>query len=258
MDSSKLVGASAPVLIAALVATAVTMGPIVTAEQTYVGVALSLIFRFGASILVAYISAKSYLMSGSRTSLVVGSGLLAFGLSGITGTLSGYFLAGPSAQVTVNNTGAMVAGILNVVAALMSAIVTQSASRRRLWLGTAYVGIAVFTLVLAGAAVVGVLPAYLIPGKGPTILGSTILASSVVLFSASFLFFMRGYLASKSGVLYWYSLALALLAIASSAFFFSKAPGDIVSWSGRVANALGCTFFVVAVLTTTRDRKQKR
>ncbi|MCJ7685166.1 MAG: ATP-binding protein, partial [Desulfobacteraceae bacterium] len=53
--------------------------------------------------------------------------------------------------------------------------------------------------------------------------------------------------------LYWYSLALLLIAIGLGCVFFQKAVGSPIGWLGRSAQYLGCIYLLAAVLSAARE-----
>jgi PAS domain S-box-containing protein len=114
----------------------------------------------------------------------------------------------------------------------------------------AYLGVLVFVASLTIVSLRGATPPYILQGIGPTPLGRAVLGTAVALFGFSSLLFMRLYSKSKEAFQYWYSLALALIAVGLSAVFLQKAVGSPIGWAGRSAQYLGGIYFLIAVLTT--------
>ncbi|MFQ6067782.1 MAG: PAS domain S-box protein, partial [bacterium] len=61
----------------------------------------------------------------------------------------------------------------------------------------------------------------------------------------------------KSDFLYWYSLALALIAVGLSVGFLEKAVGSPIGWGGGFAQYLGGIYFLIAVSTVIRGAPTK-
>ena len=73
----------------------------------------------------------------------------------------------------------------------------------------------------------------------------------MILFAVSSLVFMRIYFESKSDILYWYSLSLALMALGRcSGVLIGGAPDVPVQWVGRFGSYLGVVYLLISVLTT--------
>lgn len=247
------------VIIAILVIT-LPYRPLVVFEPPLLGLTLSILFRFGMSMVVAYFSGRSYLASGSNSLLLLGSGVLAFGASGLAGSAFGLLIAGPNVLATVNNAGALLASIPHAASAVLvfSGAPSQkvpSYDRLKLNLIIAYLGVLVFTILLTTTSLQGAIPPFFIQGVGPTLLNNGVTGTAMALFAISALLFMRVHSKSKSEILYWYSLALALIAVSMSAFFLSPAPGSAVAWSGRSATCLGGVYFLISVLTAGRGTR---
>jgi PAS domain S-box-containing protein len=103
----------------------------------------------------------------------------------------------------------------------------------------------------------GALPPFFIPGIGPTLFRQGVLGTAVALFAISSFLFMRLFFKSKSDSLYWYSLALALIAIGSCGVFLQKGVGSPIEWAGRLAQYVGTIYFLTAVLTAMREAPTK-
>ncbi|MBI4257333.1 MAG: hypothetical protein HY619_00100 [Thaumarchaeota archaeon] len=97
-----------------------------------------------------------------------------------------------------------------------------------------------------------VIPVFLQPGVGPTLLGRLVLALSIARYALSSLFLLKVYLKTRSEILYFYSLALGFLALGHVGGFLSTAVGSLISWTGRSGAFLAALNFLLAVLTSLR------
>jgi len=232
--------------------------PLVVFEPPLLLPVLNALFISAISFVVAYISARSYLISGSFIPLLLGSAVLTFGSTGlVAGWLMG--LGGPNVNVTIHNTGALATSIFHAVSAILAfaGATLQVSSFRKLRLTIAYLGVLVFAALLTMASLQGSIPPFFIQGVGPTLLRQAILGTAVALFALSSILFVRRYFKSKSPILYWYSLALALIAVGLSAVFLQRAVGGPIGWTGRSAQYLGCIYFLISVLTAGRGTGTK-
>jgi len=233
--------------------------PLVVFEPPLLLPILNTLFISATSFLVAYISARSYLTSGSLTPLLLGCGVLMFGS---TGLLAGWLIGpgGPNVNVTIYNTGALAASIFHAVSGTLAltGVALQVSSFRKLSLILVYLGVLVFAALLTVASLQGATPPFFIQGVGPTLLRQTVLGTALALFALSSILFMRRYSKSKSPILYWYSLALALIAVGLSAVFLQRAVGGPIGWTGRSAQYLGGIYFLIAVLAGGRGTRTER
>jgi len=216
--------------------------------------ALQTLFLFGTSVVVAYISLKSYLSGGSRTILLLGSGTLAWGFASM---VAGWLLGppgGPNIGVTISNSGALLASLFYVASATttMSDSSSRDSKRRKSKVILVFGGTVGLITVLTLLALLGDTPAFFVPGAGSTVLRQAVVAAGLFLFAASSILFVRLYHDSRSGILFWYSMALALTAIGLAAFYFGRTVGDPIAWTGRIATYLGGIYSLIAVWSALR------
>lgn len=219
---------------------------------------LNTLFAGIVPVSVAYIASKTYLKSGSVTVLFMGCGMLSFGLCAIS---AGWLIQasdGANLNVTVYNVGAFLGSAFHAVGAILglsSTIYPDESGARRLRILLAYLGITVFVFCLSLAALRGLVPPFFIQGVGPTGLRQAILGSAVLLYFASSVLLMTYYFGSRSDLLYWYSLCLAMIAIGLFAFFLQRSVGCPIGWLGRSANYLGGLFALVAILGALKNAR---
>jgi len=221
---------------------------------------LNTLFFSVVGFVVAYIAARGYVTGGPPSLLLLGCGVVALGSGGLAaGRLIGPS-GGPNVNVTIFNTGALLGATFHIVGAILtSAGVTSEkvTKRRKSTVMLAYLGVLVFTALLTMASLQGAIPPFFVQGVGPTLLRQVVLGTATALFAMSSLHFMIFYSKSRSEFLYWYSLALALIAVGLSAVFLQKAVGSPIGWAGRSAQYLGGIYFLIAVLTALRGARAK-
>ncbi len=226
-------------------------------EPAYLSAILQTVFLAATSYAVAYISLKSYLQNGSTVLVLLGSGALAWGSASLLAPWLATLPGGPNPGITISNTGALLASILHMSSATLVTTGISPSNRQRLrkpLLIFSYLAVLAFTGIFAMASLEGLVPPFFVLGVGQTPLRAIVLGAGATLFATSSLLFGRLYFSSKSksGVLYWYFLALGLTGLGLAAVFFGRAPGDPISWTGRAAMFLGGVYFLKAVLTTFR------
>jgi hypothetical protein len=108
-----------PVLIAVVVAFYLTVKPSVFFEPAWLVLILNTLFVTVVFFLVAYMAMRNYNATGRIRILLLGCGVLAFGMGGvIAGGLRSVPGTGANLYVTINNTGYLVGAIFHFFAAL--------------------------------------------------------------------------------------------------------------------------------------------
>ena len=99
-----------------------------------------------------------------------------------------------------------------------------------------------------------IFPPFFINGIGVASIDQIIYAIVIFFLSLSCTLFLRLYLKSKSTVLYWYTLALAIEAIGLYGATFQMQFSDIVVWTGRVGVYIAFIYFLTALLNSSRSK----
>ena len=227
-----------PALIAIVAAFHLTVKPSLFFEPAWLVLILNTLFVTVAFFAVAYMAMRNYNATGRIQILLLGCGVLAFGMGGvIAGWLRSVPQTGANLYVTINNTGYLVGAIFHVISALMLMVGISpeaGAKRKKSWLILGYVGITIFMALITIASMRGIIPPFFIQGVGPTILREGVLGTAAILFAFSFLIFMGMYLKNGEVFLYWYSSALALTVINLSASLINKAARQSHRMDGQV------------------------
>jgi PAS domain S-box-containing protein len=213
-------------------------------------------------LIVAYIATRNYKATGRIQILLLGCGVLAFGIGGvIAGFVRSVPGAGANLNVTIYNTGALIGAVFHFAAAiiLLAGISPEVGSKRKeAGLVLSYVGVAIFMALFTMASLRGMIPPFFIQGVGPTALRQWVLGSADILFGFSFLIFMRSYLRNGEIFLFWYSSALALTCVSLTAFLIESAVGSPIGWVGRFSQYLGGIYFLIAVIMVIKSAQVRR
>ena len=216
-------------------------------DPPYLQFILQVIFVFGSSIAIVVISARAYLGSGSLNVLLLGSAVL---ISGLASTIAAWAVSlSANEAVTIGNVGILISSFIMLLSAIFTLTGTESNVNvnRKAILVAVYFASLFLTGVLGLLAGFDLMPDFLTP-TGPTLVRLVVLAVSIVLYFESCLMFGWRYLQVKSHVLYWYSLALGLFALALVAAAFTLRLGDIINWVSRLALYLSGVYFLIALL----------
>jgi PAS domain S-box-containing protein len=260
--SRRLSSLPIPALIAGMAAIYFFVKPTVFFEPAWLLPITNTLFVTVVCLTVAYVAMRNYRATGRIQILLLGCGLLSFGLGGVIAawvrSIPG---AGANLNVTIYNTAALVGGMFHFAAAfiLLAGVSPEVGSQRKQWwLVFSYAGIAGFIALYTAASLKGLIPPFFIQGVGPTALRQAILGSAVILFAFSFLIFMGWYLRKREVFLYWYSCGLALTAISLTGFFIQSAVGSALGWVGRFSQYLGGFYFLIAIVTAVRSAHARR
>jgi PAS domain S-box-containing protein len=245
-----------PALIVSMAAIYFAVTPNVSFEPAWLLPITNMLFVTAVCFVVAYVAMRNYSVTGRVQILLLGCGLLSFGLGGaIAGWVRSVPGAGPNLNVTIYNTAALLGGMFHFFSAfiLLAGISPQEESKhKKLWLVFSCTAITSFMALFTAASLRGFIPPFFIQGVGPTAVRQMILGSAAILFAFSFLIFMGWYLRKGEVFLYWYSSALALTAISLSGFFIQSAVGSPIGWVSRFSQYLGGIYFLIAVATAIR------
>jgi PAS domain S-box-containing protein len=209
---------------------------------------LQILFVLIASLTVAIVSARGYLTNGSLNLVFLGAALL---INGTITTISVVPLGLSSNEiVTMANLGTLTSAIILFLSAIITlqGTVPSNIDRRKIILIITYFASILLIGVLIALALSNVLPVFL-TSTGPTLLRRTVLAALIVMLFGSFVIFEYRYFKTKSPILYWYSLALALFGLAMVAAYFTVKLGDPMNWLSRITIYLSGIYFIIALLS---------
>ena len=209
--------------------------------------ALNTLFLTVSGLIVAILSAWSYHSEGDLSLLFLG---MATAVGGVLASVAGF-----AASISVNdnvalfNLGFLFSGGFQLLSAVLivAGAVPSSQSRRKHLLFFGYVAVA--TLVIASTVLVigGFAPTFF-AASGPTAIRQWIIVGAGALSAVSSVLLGWQYRLSKSKVVFWYALALALLAISLVGLATYKTPNGPYNWATRVSYWLAGVYFLVAIL----------
>lgn len=217
----------------------------------YLLLILNLIFWTGATIAIAYISAKTFLHDGSLTVLLISVSIIILGVSVILSGWVGSFSGDHS--VAIGNICPLVASVVQLTSGLFSLTIRDEAAiaRRKRLLFVAYAAALVFVGVVSVIVLSGSLPPFF-TSSGPTLLRQSVLGSTVLFFGLALTAFVLQYAKSRSPVLLWYSLAIALFSLGFFSAFEIHVIGDVPTWLGRVTLYTGNLYLLAALLESRK------
>lgn len=210
---------------------------------------LNTLFLMVIGLVVSVISARSYLADGSITLLLLG---MATASGGIAASVAGFAsIVSVNDNIAIFNLGFLLAGGLQLLSATMAVVgtVPGSPSVRKTSLTVGYLAVVGYVVVISILVVSGLAPTFF-TSSGPTLTRQWVIGTGISFFATSGVLFGWQYLQKRSQALYWYSLALGLLAIALFGTATYITPNGVFNWIARVVQYIGCLYFLASLLTT--------
>ncbi|HKM60293.1 MAG TPA: PAS domain S-box protein, partial [Candidatus Bathyarchaeia archaeon] len=218
-------------------------------QPPYSILVLNTLFLTGSSLVVAWISSRSYLNGAPSNILLLGC---AFLINGIAAVVAGWFFSfSANYTVTIYNSCTLLSSILQLANVAFSSQSLDSKSKKtdlKLKLASGYIASVAVVILVSALAYYGFAPKFFINNSGATFVDISVLATTILFFAMSSLLLMRRQLKSKFPALFWYSLGLALFAIGLLGVSFEKSLGDPIGWIGKIAQYVGGLYFLIAVI----------
>ncbi len=225
-------------------------------NSLFVRIGLNTILVAVICAVVAYLSAKSYLLSGSLTLLII---TMSFVYISIVSVIVGW-LATYSANwgVTLNGLDLLLFSALQLVASIQASFrsVPIGSEHRKAKLASACAVAVFLSLLLTLLTVMNIFPVFFVDGVGVTLIAQVVFSTAVIFFSLASMLFLRQYSKTKSNVLYWYALALVLDALGSFGVTLQVQFSDIVVWTGRTGLYFGTVYYLIALLNSRKSDKE--
>ena len=219
----------------------------------YLLLVISLTLVSAVGFIVAYLSAKSYLATGSLALLFLS---MAFVVQSVVPIGSGWASTfSPSATVAMAALGLLVGSVVQLLAAIQASFrsVPIGSDHRK-----ARLTIACFVAVLLSLVVVFLpfssdFPSLFVNAAGVTMINQVIYAVAIGVFLVGSFLFMRLYSRSKSSTIYWYSLALLLWGIGTFGVAWQLRFSDLVAWTGRLGWYVGSLYYLIALRSAPKE-----
>jgi PAS domain S-box-containing protein len=210
------------------------------------------------SFLVAYWAVWAFSTTGQPQLAWLGGGLFVFGLANLMAVV---ITDQPNLNVTVHNSGALLASIYFLIGSLIAASWSFPPGMPKVRLSIAaviYITGILFVTLMFIFSLQNATPVFFVTGEGGTLLRQIILRSASALFAVSGLVTLAVYLRSRTVFLYWFSLGLLLVAAGLLSVSFQKTLGDPINWLGRGSQYVAGIYFLIGIATTLRESVSKR
>jgi len=222
-------------------------------ESHFLGIALNLVFSTVASLFVAYLIARSFLVRYTAGLLLLGCGVVLWGLAGVVATA----VAGDDVNVliAIHNSCVWLSALCHLASVLLSLRPRRTLSPPGLWLPAAYAHAAVAVALIALSAHAGWLPTFFIQGQGGTLFREFVLGSAVAMFGLTALLLGVTSRRPLSPFAYWYALALALIAVGLFGVMLESSVASILGWTGRGTQFLSGVYMLIAAFASVRESR---
>lgn len=247
-----------PVFLLVLIALRV-LNSQVTHESPYLLAILYFVFSTLTSLLIAYLLGRSFLIRSDPGLLMLGCGAAVWGMAGVAATIAG--LTGSAWQdfsntiITIHNSSIWLSAVCQLTGVVLSLRLRKPVRDSGLWLAIAY-ALAVSTVVIVAlSSLAGWTPTFFVHGQGGTPLRQVMLGSSVIMFALAAALLGQMNHRSPSPFAYWYSLAMALIAIGLFGFMVESEAGDVVCWLSRGLQFLSGVYMLVAAIASVHESR---
>ena len=211
-------------------------------------------FISAVAVPVAYIAARSFVVTGSRQMLWLGCGALAFGIG--VSLREWLVVEELNVPITLFNSAALIASVTHLIGASLSIAklgTPKSELRRKPRIVLFYyLGILASISLVTLLTFRGLMPPFYVPEGSSTQLKDIVRGMATFFFLASSFIYIIMYYKSRNDFLYWYSLGLMLFAFGLISIFLGENYSRIV-WLGRASQYVGSVYFLVAVLGAYRQ-----
>lgn len=242
-----------PLFLAAILILWVVDPPVPPAEPRYLLPLLNFFFRTAIAGFIAYLAWRSFGRNGYLPILMLGCGMLFFGISSLVSGVAVYY-GEINFGLTVYNTGMWLSGACHLVAGFTTFTSGDWFVRHaRLVQTAAYTAILVVSGALAFAAFEGWTPVFFVEGEGPTQFRQMLLSSAIAMFALAAILI---YTVSRRRNWHFgrgYALALGLIATGLFGIMLPAEIGSPLSWVGRSAQYLGAFYLLGATLLAARQ-----
>ena len=243
-----------PVGVAAAILTLAALDIRTVFEPTWLMPAVNTVLFVGASALAAVLAGWGFVATGVQTILMLGCGMLAFGLACEAGSVL-VSLGQADAGVAAHNTGALVAAAFHLTSAVRLLFPPAAPCPRRERIARVLLLYALAVALLAvvtALATRGLLPRFITPA-GTTPVRAAVLAGTAAAYFFSALLFAVQARKAGAGFFRWYWLGLSLIGLGLVGVGLAWV-GSPLSWIGRASQSLGQIYILFCLAAVMRER----
>lgn len=221
-------------------------------------IVLNFIFSLLTSTFVAYLFGRSFLVRREPGLLMLACGVIIWGAAALVGIIAG-LVNEPNGQfdintvITIHNISVVVSALCQLAGAALSLKPREPLCAARLWLAGAYTGALVVVGLVTLSALHSLTPTFFVQGQGGTLVRYIVLSSATVMFVLTSAMLMAGSRRVVSPFLYWYAMAMALIATGLFGIMIESVHASLLSWTGRTAQLLSGVYMLIAAIASVRE-----
>jgi PAS domain S-box-containing protein len=222
-------------------------------ESYFLGILLNSVFSMLASLLVAYLIARSFLVRRAPGLLLLGCGVIIWGCAGVVSTA----VAGNDVNIliAIHNACAWLSALCHLMGVFLSLRTKRALSPTAVWLPAAYTLAASVVPLVAWFTLAGWMPTFFIQGQGGTPLRQLVLGSAIAMFGLTVFLLAVTNRRPWSPFAYWYALALVLIASGLFGVMLQSSVASILGWTGRGTQFLSGIYMLIAAVASVRESR---
>jgi PAS domain S-box-containing protein len=182
---------------------------------------------------------------------MISSGALFWGFAGFVASLFG--TSDDNLVVTIHSICAFASSLLYAAGALVLLRKNKSLAYPGLWMTVFYSITAVFISLIVILVLEKRVPDFFVEGEGSTGIRYFVLSFSVLLFTSTALLLRNPVKSSQSQFVYWFAIALWLIATGLFGSMLETEDGTLVSWIGRASQYLSGVYLLIAAFKSVRE-----
>ena len=213
-------------------------------ESPFMRLGLNFVFSTVVSLFIASLIACTFLARGTPGLLLLGCGVVVWGLGGLASSITSNVDVGLG--VTVHNVCVWLSASCHLIGVGFLLRPKHSVKATGAWLVAAYtIAVSVVLLVLL-ATLAGGLPTFFVQGGGGTPLRYWVLGTAIAMFVVTAALLRLVNRPHLTAFAYWYSLALVATAVGLFGVMVQTTVGSLVNWAGRTTQYLGGVYMLIA------------
>jgi PAS domain S-box-containing protein len=228
-------------------------GPQAAHESWVTLTVLNLLFLTTAALFVAYLCARSFVVMAEPGLLLLGGGVLTWGLA--SGVASVTIFHEVNFNVTVYNLGVVGLGGGSLAGAVLSRWPWVTVRTPGPWLVAIYAASIIAVALMSIATLEGWLPVFFIQGVGGTPVRQFVVASAAVMLGLATAVLGTLGRRAPSRFVDWYAPGIGVVALGLGGVLLDTLTGSLLDWICRAAQYMGGLYLLVAGIAAVRDAR---
>jgi signal transduction histidine kinase len=218
--------------------------------------ALNFVFSTMASLFIAYLVARSFLIQGTPGLLMLGCGVVIWGLAAVVAVAAGKRDEHDvNIIVTIHNVCVSLSALCYLAGVTLSLLPNRPIRQAGLLLAAGYAGALAAVGLVTISTLAHWMPIFFVQGQGGTMVRWFTLSSAAAMFALTAVLLVATAPGTASAFRRWYAMALALIAVGLLGVMMEPTHGDALSWTGRASQFLSGVYMVIAAIASVRESR---